>query len=76
MKVGKRYIVQRKDSNKILEWLVIEIGENAIKVQNLIKITDNWLFSNTINEGDLKWILNSDIDKLGNTEYRIIEELK
>lgn len=76
MEVGKRYLIG--DSSSIREWEVLETAVNAVKVQDKIHVVHSGfiLIGSSVHIDRPFWVLKSDIDNLGNTKYRILEELK
>lgn len=77
MEKGKRYLISTKDKDALREWECLEVAESAFKVQDLVTTSsDSWVLTSSRKVNDPFWVLKSDIDKLGNTRYRILEELK
>ncbi len=74
MEKGKRYLVKQGKSKSILEWECLEVAEIGYKVKTLIKERYVFAFSTTSDEAF--WILKTEIDKIGQTEYQILEDLK
>lgn len=77
MEKGKRYLIQQyytgAPSSNPREWECLEVSEFAVKVQDKIRDTA-WSFTAATIDKPF-WVLKSEIDKLGNTKYRILEEL-
>lgn len=74
MVIGQRLLVIEKGRDGIKEWNVHEIGKTAVKVQNMVEATERFFLIGTDTTKPF-WVLLTDIDKLGQTKYQIIEEL-
>lgn len=71
---GNRYLVMYGSSardREIKEWNCLEVAETAYKVENRIKVTSFLSYDSTAPF----WVLKTDIDTIGQTEYKIIEDL-
>lgn len=75
MKIGMKYLITEK-SNNIREWKCLQISNNAYKMEDQLDGVDKYFFSRSSNKGDIFWILKTDIDSLGNTLYKIIDEFE
>ena len=75
MKEGNLYLVieRRKDYiSPIKEWRCIQVSEQAYKIQMEQLKGDRSMFEDNTKPF---WILKTEIDTIGKTNYQIIEEL-
>jgi hypothetical protein len=76
MEVLKRYLVIEKDSKTIREWECLEISTTAFKVQDLVGGVSESLFYSGPTIGKPYWVLMTDVDTIGQTKFKIIDELQ
>lgn len=76
MNKGQRYLIKRKDSNRILEFKCLEVSEVAYKLINNTPDNAYKIFTSSLDGKELFWLLKSEVDKIGQTTFHILEELQ